>query len=83
MTMQWDGRNTTLAAFLVGRGPVAYVGWGWNGNPLPDWDPLFDLDVGVPLGLCVNETSVFSRTWSRGYASIDCSDFSATLAFSY
>lgn len=81
MTMQWDGRNTTLAAFLVGRGPVAYIGWGWNGQPLPDWDPMFDLDVGEPLGLCTNSSSVFSRAWSRGTASIDCADFTATLDF--
>jgi hypothetical protein len=82
--LQWDGRNTTLAAFLVGRGPVAYVGWGWNGQALPDWEPLFDLDVGVPLGLCVNaSSSVFSRAWSKGTASIDCDSFTATLDFSF
>lgn len=84
MTMQWDGQNTTLAAFLVGRGPVAYLGWGWNGNPLPPWEPLFDLDVGTPLGLCSNtSSSVFTRAWSKGSATIDCADFSAVLDFSF
>jgi hypothetical protein len=84
MTIQRDGHNQTLAAFLIGRGPVAYIGWGWNGGPLPEWDPLFDLDVGVPLGLCSNTTAgVFTRQWSKGTATLDCNSFEATLDFSF
>ncbi len=84
MTMQWDGLNTTLAAFLVGRGPVAYVGYGWNGGPFPPWDSLFDLDVGFPLSLCASPApGVFSRSWSMGTAAINCASFTATLDFSF
>jgi len=82
MTVQWDGSNTTLAGFLIGRGPIAYVGWGWNGGPVPEWDTLFDLDVGEPTGLCTMPTpGVFSRQWSKGVATLDCNSFTATLDF--
>jgi hypothetical protein len=83
MTLGWNRLNTTLAAFLIGRGPVAYLGWGWNGGPLPPWDPLFDLDVGVPLGLCQVAGSSFSRQWSKGSATLDCASWQATLDFSF
>jgi hypothetical protein len=82
MTLNWDGRNTTLAAFLVGRGPVAYLGSGWNGGPLLSWDARFDIDVGEPLALCQQAPAgVFSRAWSKGRAQIDCNDFTATIDF--
>ena len=82
MTMNWDGANTTLAAFLIGRGPVAYLGSGWNGGPLLRWDARFDMDVGEPQGLCTSPSAnVFSRAWTRGVATLDCGSFEATLAF--
>jgi hypothetical protein len=81
-TVQWDGTNTTLAAFLIGRGEVAYIGYGWNGGPLPAWDPIWDLDVGTPTSTCKEtEPGIFTRVWSRGIATLDCNTFSATLAF--
>jgi hypothetical protein len=87
MTVQTDGSNTTLAAFLIARGPVAYIGWGWGippPGPLPPWEPLWDLDVGEPLGLCEERAAgVFSRAWSKGAASIDCNAFTATLDFHF
>ena len=84
MTMQWgsDSKEQILAAFLIGRGPYAYVGYGWNGGPLPSWDPMWDaFDVGVPTGLCVSSGGVYSRTYSRGSASLDCNTWTATLSF--
>jgi hypothetical protein len=82
MTINWDGANTTLAAFLIGRGPVAYLGSGWNGGPLLKWDARFDLDVGEPLGLCSSPAAnVFSRAWTKGTATLDCNTFTAALAF--
>ena len=84
MTIQWDNQNTTLAAFLIGRGPVSYLGWGWNGGPLPPWDPIFDLDVGTPVGLCQAQgNNVFTRSWTKGSAAIDCNAWTATLDFMF
>lgn len=71
--------NQSLAAFLVTRPPVGFFGSRWQDD---GWDPLFDLDVGEPAGLCVESPQgVFSRQWSRGLAQLDCNDFSAVLDF--
>ena len=45
-------------------------------------DPLFDLDVGEPQGLCAEDKAgVFSRRWSKGTATVDCNEFAVTLDF--
>eukprot|EP00040_Diaphanoeca_grandis_P039805 m.5018 g.5018 ORF g.5018 m.5018 type:complete len:391 (-) comp3944_c0_seq1:269-1441(-) len=76
-----DRRNQTLAAFLITRGPYAFIG----SRSLRDhnWHPLFATDVGEPLGLC-SETAknVFRRVWSKGVASLDCNTYTADLPFS-
>ena len=67
--------NATLAAFLVTRGPVAYVGAGWASGQ-ETWRPEFLWDVGVPQGLCAEVSpGVFSRPWTYGDAVIDCNTF--------
>ena len=84
MFMSWDpsageDHNQTLAAFLVGRPPVAYLGGRLHDA---DWSPLFALDVGSPLGLCEERTpGVFSRAWSNGVAQLDCNTWQARLPF--
>ena len=46
------------------------------------WDPMFMLEVGEPLGLCSEAAAgVFSRKYSKGTATVDCSSFVATLDF--
>lgn len=89
-TMQWPSaaadKLPVLAAFLVSRGPYAYIGTGWYGAGvigLPDWDPLWDLyDVGEPAGACEQPApGVFSRAWTRGVATLNCSSWTATLDF--
>lgn len=84
-TLQWSPgaeANQTLAAFLIARGPVAYVGYGWNGGPLPPFDPLWDLDVGQPQGLCTQPSpGVFTRVWSNGVATLDCVHWQGLLDF--
>ena len=45
------------------------------------WEPLFDLDVSEPLGLCAQEHGVFTREFSKGMAALNCNTFEATLAF--
>ena len=86
--------NETLAAFLITRPAYAYLGYGWQNCGPPNvtgrlpgtirdfWQPMFELDVGEPIGLC-NETlpGIFSRNWSKGYASLDCNSFKAVLNF--
>ena len=87
-TVQWPSTQAdkmpVLAAFLVGRGPYAFVGFGWYGGgseAIPDFDPLWDLDVGLPTGLCTQVApGVFSRAWTRGTATIDCNAWTGTFA---
>jgi len=94
MFMEWDVRNAsrhtqTMAAFLVTRPPVGFVGsyiMRGPGEAGPAhgaaFSPLFLLDVGEPLGLCSEAApGVFTRRWSRGVATLDCNTFEATLAF--
>lgn len=74
------GLNQSLAAFLVSRPPVAFFGSRWQDD---QWNELFDLDVGEPLGLCSEgPPGVFSRAWSKGTAALDCNAWQATLDFS-
>ena len=83
MFMAWNAAaaNATLAAFLVTRPPIAFLGGRLDDR---DWHPLFALDVGEPAdGALCRETAggVFSRRWSRGTASLDCNTFTAGLPF--
>ena len=74
----------SVAAFLVVRPPVAYLGWGWEGfvNHDAKWDPIFRLDVGEPKGLCEEvRPGVFSREWTKGTASVDCNEWTWELRF--
>ena len=96
MFMDWDVRsnatnhNQTMAAFLITRPPVAFVG-SYKLRPAGEssgagtpgyWSPLFELDVGEPLGLCEEVSNgVFRRKWSKGTAALDCHTYSATLDF--
>jgi len=71
-----------IAAFLITRGPYAYIGYGWMGSFVPPWSNLFDLNVGEPVGLCEQtEKNVFSRRWTKGSATLDCNTWTAKLAF--
>ena len=80
--------NQTLAAFLVVRPPIAYLGWGWesdDGKWLRDtvtgYEPFF-LQPGEPIGLCKTEGGgVFSRQFKNGKAALDCSDWTSSLPF--
>ena len=72
----------TLAAFLIVRSPLAFVGTSYL---LTDsiWNPLFGMDVGVPQGLCQEKSArVFSRVWSKGTVMLDCNLYTAKLPFS-
>jgi len=90
-TMDWPHSSQAdklpvLAAFLVSRGPYAFIGSGWFGGGsigLPPWDTMWDAyDVGEPTGLCSQaEPGVFSRTWTRGTSALNCNTWTAELNF--
>ena len=72
MLLDDSALNQTLAAFLVVRGPIAYIGYGWASGQ-ERWRPEFTWEVGEPLGSCSEPTpGVFTRPWTFGEASIDC-----------
>jgi hypothetical protein len=75
--------NQTVAAFLITRPPIAFIGWGWESDDKrwPSSD-VFLLDPGTPQGLCKQEQpGVYSRQWSNGKVSLDCNDWTASLPF--
>ena len=85
LTVQMDNSpanaNQTIAAFLIARPPYAYVGWGWESDDA-EWNDLFYLQAGEPLGLCAEPApGVFERAWSGGVAQLDCNKWEATLPF--
>jgi hypothetical protein len=76
----------TIAAFLVARGPFSYLGAPMTLINEGDWsDPLYRLhrlDTGKPVGDCTEASpGVFSRMWSGGRATVDCTTTTATLDF--
>eukprot|EP00041_Stephanoeca_diplocostata_P008139 m.117954 g.117954 ORF g.117954 m.117954 type:complete len:465 (+) comp17191_c0_seq14:210-1604(+) len=80
--------NTTLSSFLITRPPYGWIGYSiedsracHDGNTESCWNPLFDMDVGEPVGFCVERAGVFSRAWSKGTAVLDCNTFAAVLPF--
>jgi hypothetical protein len=75
--------NQTVAAFLVSRPPHAYLGWGWESDD-KQWNDIFYLQVGTPLGLCSEDSQtpgVFSRVYTAGTAVLDCNQWTASLPF--
>jgi hypothetical protein len=73
--------NQTVAAFLIARSPISFIGFGW---PSADnlWSDTFLLQAGEPVGLCVEERpGVFSRQWTEGTAELDCGKWEAKLPF--
>ena len=74
-----------VAAFLVSRGPFSYVGVNQALIDTADWnDPnfrLFRLDTGKPTSDCTEASpGVFTRAWSGGQATLDCTATSAAAA---
>ena len=71
--------NQSIASFLITRGPVAFLGSGWeSGNDA--WHDAFLYQVGEPLGLCAEQPpGVFSRPWTYGLAMLNCTSFTASV----
>lgn len=91
MTMGFNAAsaNQSVAAFLIARTEIAFLGFGWESD-MRMWNEAFLLDVGEPQGGCMQEdvpaadrpggtTKVFSRMWSKlGKVSLDCASFQAS-----
>ena len=79
MALDVTSLTQTLAGFLIVRGPSAFLGFGWSSGQ-ETWRPEFLWEVGEPQSLCA-ETSpgVFSRAWTYGDATLNCSDWTATV----
>ena len=83
LLMQFDASSAaqSIAAFLVIRPPNGYIGFGWYSND-DNWDPIFLMQPGIPLGLCAEgPTGVFARNWTGGTAALDCNTWNASLPF--
>lgn len=71
--------NQSIAAFLVTRPPIGFIGFGWESDQR-NWRPEFLWQVGEPQGECFQASpTLFTRAWSYGNASLDCASFTATI----
>eukprot|EP01059_Diplonema_ambulator_P022936 TRINITY_DN382_c0_g2_i2.p1 TRINITY_DN382_c0_g2~~TRINITY_DN382_c0_g2_i2.p1 ORF type:complete len:427 (+),score=177.41 TRINITY_DN382_c0_g2_i2:99-1379(+) len=81
-----------IAAFLLMRGPYAYVGagvWGMSWPAGVEFDKQqpqqkrpkeMDTDYGIPLNLATEISSgVFSRQFTNSVVTLDCNSFNATI----
>ena len=83
-----------VAAFLLLRGPYAYIGYGVWGmswpvgtsftnstGPVAGLPQLLKDDYGTPLGTCVGVKNVFTRQWSKANVTLDCNVFEGSIVF--
>ena len=84
-----------IAAFLLMRGPFAYIGYGvwgmswpagmtWNnGKGTPVLRPVeMDTDYGAPTGLCTEtapNSNVFQRIYTKSRIVLNCNTFTANI----
>jgi len=70
--------NQILAAFLIVRPPIGYLGYGWESDDR-QWNSIFLKDYGFPAGLCEEvSTGVFSRQWNK-VVTLDCNNWKAQI----
>lgn len=73
-----------LAAFLLTRGPYAWIGYGWTGcvdatHPFTRPASL-DTEYGDPAGDCSESSpGVFTREYTAASISLDCNSFTANI----
>jgi len=71
-----------LAAFLIARGPYAWLGYGWVGC-ITDYEfpDAWTYDYGTPLTSYFNSTapSVYSREYTKATATFDCTAWKGTV----
>ena len=75
---------TDIAAFLLVRGPHAWLGHGWSGcSKQYEYPKELDGDYGEPLGLCTETapgSGIFRRKWSNTNVTLDCNTWSADIS---
>ncbi|CAE8730362.1 unnamed protein product [Polarella glacialis] len=75
--------DTDIAAFLLTRGPYAWLGHGWsNCNRVYEYPTGLDFDYGEPLSLCKETkegSGIFTREWSKSTVHMDCNTFKGTV----
>ena len=81
-----DSRAQDLAAFLLVRGPYAWIGQGWLGlcdgvMASPHWYPPLDVEYGAPLTPYYNETApgVFNRSLEHASVGFDCGSWEGSI----
>lgn len=81
--------ETELAAFLIMRGPHAYIGygeWGMTWPPaLPLPSELTSGDWGQPLGLCEETAAgsgIFERSYENAKVTLDCNTYKGSIVSS-
>ena len=72
-----------LAAFLLLRGPYAFLGFGWSGcGNKVSFPAELGLDYGEPQGFC-SETApgsgVFTRAWTHADVALNCTSYVGTV----
>jgi hypothetical protein len=81
ITYSFDSHNAnqSIAAFLIGRPPIAFAGFGWESD-MRDWNSAFLYQVGEPQALCYESSAnVFTRQWTYGNVTLDCNTYTATI----
>lgn len=75
--------DTDIAAFLLTRGPYAWLGHGWSGcSKVYEYPKGLHLDYGEPKGLCVETkvgSGIFTREWTKSNVHMDCNTFKGTV----
>ena len=86
---EWE---TDLAAFLLVRGPFAWIGHGWFGcanwnEPVGGHGQIYerpkelDVDFGEPTEQCYESgPDVFTRQWSKATVEYNCKTATARIA---
>jgi hypothetical protein len=73
-----------VAAFLLTRGPYAYMGYGWTGCANEDTPftqpPALTTEYGSPTSTCREiSPNVFQRDFAKATVSLNCTDFTASF----
>ena len=70
-----------LAAFLIVRGPHAWLGYGWVGCVTEyEFPDAWLRDYGTPITPYFNSSgSVHSREWTKATATFDCATWTGTV----